>query len=211
MTYEIVFGAAAVLAIVSALGVVLSGNPFRSALWLILNLVSLATFYLLLQSDFLAAAQVIVYAGAVMIMFLFVIAYLGGAGDEPSSDLPLWQFGASVVAGVALVAEVIVAITSHSFGNPPDVGANFGSAQAVAGPLFSTYLLGFEVASVVLLAAAVGGVVLGAARPGMRAPGEREPFPERVGADPAPALQTLVMGRETHIEVHHTGGEEERP
>jgi hypothetical protein len=90
------------------------------------------------------------------------------------------------------------------------VGANFGSAQAVAGPLFSTYLLAFEVASVVLLAAAVGGVVLGAVRPAPRAPGEREPFPERVGADPVPELQTLVMGRETHIEVHHTGGEEER-
>ena len=72
-----------VLAIASALGVVLSGNPFRSALWLIINLVSLATFYLLLNADFLAAAQVIVYAGAVMIMFLFVIAYLGGRADEP--------------------------------------------------------------------------------------------------------------------------------
>jgi hypothetical protein len=89
------------------------------------------------------------------------------------------------------------------------VGANFGSAQAVAGPLFSTYLLAFEVASVVLLAAAVGGVVLGAVRPAPRAPGEREPFPERVGADPVPELQTLVMGRETHIEVHHTGGDGE--
>src|SRR5204863_1099594 len=78
VTYDIVFVAASALAIISALGVVLSGNPFHSALSLIMNLVSLATMYLLLQADFLAAAQVIVYAGAVMIMFLFVIAYLGG-------------------------------------------------------------------------------------------------------------------------------------
>ena len=65
--------------------VVLSGNPFISSLSLIANLIALATFYMLLQSDFLAAAQVIVYAGAVMIMFLFVTAYLGGRADEPTA------------------------------------------------------------------------------------------------------------------------------
>lgn len=115
----IVFIAATALAIASALGVVLSGNPFRSALWLILNLVSLATFYLLLNADFLAAAQVIVYAGAVMIMFLFVIAYLGGAADEPSRDTPVWQLAAALIAGGALVTEVVLAITSHEFGGAP--------------------------------------------------------------------------------------------
>ena len=84
MTYDIVFVVASVVAIAAALSVVLSGNPFISALSLIANLIALATFYLLLQSDFLAAAQVIVYAGAVMIMFLFVTAYLGGRADEPT-------------------------------------------------------------------------------------------------------------------------------
>ena len=82
----------------------------------------------------------------------------------------------------------------------------------MAGPLFSTYLLGFEVASVVLLAAAVGGVVLGAARPGMRAPGEREPFPERVGADPASRAADAGDGpRDAHRGAPAPGGEEERP
>ena len=82
MTYDIVFIAASGVAIVSALAVVLAGNPFHSALSLIMNLVSLATLYLLLQADFLAAAQVIVYAGAVMIMFLFVIASNGQASSQ---------------------------------------------------------------------------------------------------------------------------------
>jgi hypothetical protein len=100
VTYDIVFVAASALAIASALGVVLSVNPFYSALSLIMHLVSLATMYLLLQADFLAAAQVIVYAGAVMIMFLFVIAYLGNRADEPTRDIPLWLLVAAVGAVV---------------------------------------------------------------------------------------------------------------
>jgi NADH-quinone oxidoreductase subunit J len=205
----IVFIAATVLAIASALGVVLSGNPFRSALWLILNLVSLATFYLLLSADFLAAAQVIVYAGAVMIMFLFVIAYLGGAADEPSRDTPAWQLAAALIAGGALVVEVVIALASHEFGGAPDVAANFGGAESVSGPLFGTYLLGFEVASVVLLVAAVGGVVLGARRPAPRGADEAEPFPERVRTAPEPELQTLVMGAETTFPVRHVRPKED--
>jgi NADH-quinone oxidoreductase subunit J len=207
VTYEIVFGAASLVAVLSALGVVLSADPFRSALWLIMNLVSLATFYLLLDADFLAAAQVIVYAGAVMIMFLFVIAYLGGRADEPSRDTPLWQLGISLVAGGALVAEVLVAITNHTFSGSAHVGAGFGSAQSVSVPLFSNYLLAFEAASVVLLVAAVGGVVLGARRPGPRAPGSPEPFRARELPQPEPELQTAVMAAETRITPRRVGSE----
>ena len=118
--YDIVFAAATALAIGSALGVVLSGNPFHSALSLLLNLVSLATFYLLLQADFLAAAQVIVYAGAVMIMFMFVTAYLGGRADAPWAGGPRWlQLGAFVV-GAALLVEVIVALVTKADGGLAD-------------------------------------------------------------------------------------------
>ena len=117
MTYDIVFVIASALAVISALGVVLAGNPFHSALSLIMNLVALATLYLLLQADFLAAAQVIVYAGAVMIMFLFVIAYLGGRADEPTRDVPLWQLGAAVLAGGAIVVEIVVAVATEAFGD----------------------------------------------------------------------------------------------
>ena len=142
MTYEIVFWVTAVVAVVSALGVVLSGNPFYSALWLIVNLASLATFYLLLSADFLAAAQVVVYAGAVMIMFLFVIAYLGGRADEPRRDTPWWQIAAAIVAGGAIIAEVLVAVLSHTFAGGATVPVSFGSPAFIGQLMLSRYLLG---------------------------------------------------------------------
>ena len=125
--YDIVFIAATGLAIGSALAVVLSGNPFYSSLALILNLVSLATFYLLLQADFLAAAQVIVYAGAVMIMFMFVTAYLGGRADEPTGSRPLWQTAGAFIVVAALVIEVIFAVGKEGFAQGASVSDSFGS------------------------------------------------------------------------------------
>jgi NADH-quinone oxidoreductase subunit J len=202
VTYEIVFAIASALAVISALGVVLSGNPFYSALSLILNLVSLATLYLLLQADFLAAAQVIVYAGAVMIMFLFVIAYLGGRADEPTHDVPLWQLGAAVVAGAAIVIEVVVAVATHTFDHSATVSDQFGSPQAISESFFSTYLLAFEATSILLLVAAVGGVVLGSRRPSPRVD-EPEAFPDREQAPAELELQAAVMGAETGFPVTH--------
>ena len=151
MMYEVTFVAAAGLAIISALGVVLSSNPFHSALSLILNLVSLATLYLLLQADFLAAAQVIVYAGAVMIMFLFVIAYLGGRADEPRRDVPAWQLGASILAGAAIVIEIVIAVASQAFGPAASVSDQFGNPLIVGQDFFGRYLLAFEATSILLL------------------------------------------------------------
>ena len=85
-------------------------NPFYSALALIGNLGSLAVLYLLLSAEFVAAAQVLVYAGAVMVMFLFVIAYLGGEADAPWAGRPRWQTTAAIVGGGAILVEIIVAI-----------------------------------------------------------------------------------------------------
>src|SRR5581483_3505387 len=85
-------------------------NPFYSALALIGNLASLAVMYLLLSAEFVAAAQVLVYAGAVMVMFLFVIAYLGGRADAPWAGGPSLQTLAAVVAAGALLVEVIVVV-----------------------------------------------------------------------------------------------------
>jgi NADH-quinone oxidoreductase subunit J len=202
VTYDIVFVAASGLAIVSALAVVLSGNPFHSALSLIMNLVSLATMYLLLQADFLAAAQVIVYAGAVMIMFLFVIAYLGGRADEPTRDIPLWQIAAAVVAGGAVVVEIVVAVATEAFQHHAVVSDQFGSPQNVANGLFSRYLLAFEATSILLLVAAVGGVVLGSKKPSPRVD-EPDAFPDRQPPAPELELQAAVMGAETAFPVHH--------
>jgi NADH-quinone oxidoreductase subunit J len=208
VTYDIVFVAAAALAIVSALAVVLSGNPFHSALSLIMNLVSLATMYLLLQADFLAAAQVIVYAGAVMIMFLFVIAYLGGRADEPTHDIPGWQMGAALVAGGAIVVEIVVAVATQAFQRGATVSDQFGSPQHIADGLFSRYLLAFEATSILLLVAAVGGVVLGSKKPASRVD-EPDAFPDRTPPQPALELQAAVMGAETAFPVHHVGKPED--
>jgi NADH-quinone oxidoreductase subunit J len=207
VTYDIVFAAATVLAVGSALGVVLSYNPFYSALSLILNLVALATMYLLLQADFLAAAQIIVYAGAVMIMFLFVIAYLGDRADEPTRDIPLWQLGAAVVAGGAIVIEVVVAVATQALGDGATVTDQFGNPAIIGDIFFSRYLLAFEATSILLLIAAVGGVVLGSKRPSPRID-EPDEFP----AVPRPAelpLQAAVMGAETSFPVHHVRQQED--
>ena len=94
----------------SGVAVISFSNPFYSALALIGNLASLAVLYLLASAEFVAAAQVLVYAGAVMVMFLFVIAYLGGRADAPWAGGPRWLQLSAVVAGLALLVEVVVAL-----------------------------------------------------------------------------------------------------
>ena len=114
----------------SGIAVVSFSNPFYSALALIGNLASLAVLYLLLSAEFVAAAQVLVYAGAVMVMFLFVIAYLGGRADAPWASGPSVQSVAAVAAAAALLVEVIVVIglaASDSLSSAAQVPSSFGS------------------------------------------------------------------------------------
>jgi NADH-quinone oxidoreductase subunit J len=148
----------------SGIAVVSFSNPFYSALALIGNLASLAVLYLLLAAEFVAAAQVLVYAGAVMVMFLFVIAYLGGRADAPWAGGPSWQALGAIAASAAIFVEVIVVVglkssgrlsreapTDYFFGRPHEIGTLF----------LTDHLLAFEITSIVLLIAAVGGVILG--------------------------------------------------
>jgi NADH-quinone oxidoreductase subunit J len=148
----------------SATAVVSFANPYYSALSLIGNLGSLAVLYLLLSAEFVAAAQVLVYAGAVMVMFLFVIAYLGRHVDAPWAGGPSWQALGAVAAAGALMVEIVVVIglkASGRLSDAPDITASFGSPRAVGELFLTDHLLAFEITSIVLLAAAVGGVVLG--------------------------------------------------
>jgi NADH-quinone oxidoreductase subunit J len=152
----------------SGVAVVSLTNPFLSALALIGNLASLAVLYLLLAAEFLAAAQVLVYAGAVMVMFLFVIAYLGGRADAPWAGGPPLLRSAAVIAAAALLTEVVVVLGLAWGGDlkdAPDVPSTFGSPAAIGRLFLTDHLLAFEITSIVLLVAAVGGVVLGTARP----------------------------------------------
>ena len=148
----------------SGIAVVSLTNPFYSALALIGNLASLAVLYLLLAAEFLAAAQVLVYAGAVMVMFLFVIAYLGGRADAPwAGGSPILQT-AAVVAAVALLVEVVVVLGlawGDGLKDPAEISDAFGSPAAIGELFLTDHLLAFEITSIVLLVAAIGGVVLG--------------------------------------------------
>jgi NADH-quinone oxidoreductase subunit J len=149
----------------SGIAVVSFSNPFYSALALIGNLGSLAVLYLLLNAEFVAAAQVLVYAGAVMVMFLFVIAYIGPRSESPWMGGPSWQAVGAVLAAGALLVEIVVVIglkASGRLAHSEHVDASFGT-PAYIGRLFLTdHLLAFEITSIVLLVAAIGGVILGA-------------------------------------------------
>ena len=148
----------------SGVAVVTFSNPFYSALALIGNLGSLAVLYLLLSSEFVAAAQVLVYAGAVMVMFLFVIAYIGPRTESPWAGGPSWQAVGAVLAASALLVEIIVVIglkASGHLAHSEHVGTAFGSPAEIGRLFLTDHLLAFEITSIVLLVAAVGGVILG--------------------------------------------------
>ncbi len=168
---QILFFVAGFGAIAGALGVVMLRNPFYSVLSLVGHLIALAVLFLLLRADFIAAAQVVVYAGAVMVLYVFVVAYVGGS-DEPM------RAEASGMAGVfgplfaaAIFVEITVAVVGSGLGaldtRGPDVGAGFGSPAEIGELLLTKFLVPFEVASFLLLIAAVGALVLARKRKGL--------------------------------------------
>jgi NADH-quinone oxidoreductase subunit J len=161
----IVWLGAAFACLASGVAVVSFWNPFFSALALIGNLASLAVLYLLLSSEFVAAAQVLVYAGAVMVMFLFVIAYVGPRSESPWAGGPNWQAVGAVLAAAALLVEIVVVIGLKAGGRLSDearIRQSFGSPGEIGRLFLTDHLLAFEITSIVLLVAAIGGVILGA-------------------------------------------------
>jgi NADH:ubiquinone oxidoreductase subunit 6 (subunit J) len=189
----VVWVVAALALLGSGFAVVLFSNPFYSALALIANLGSLAVMYLLLSAEFVAAAQVLVYAGAVMVMFLFVIAYIGHRADTPFGGGRRLARLAAMTASAAILVEVIVVVAEQASGRlstSAEIGRAFGGPRAIGGLFLSDYLLAFEVTSIVLLVGAVGGVVLGsgARRAGhAHAPGAGEAAP--LGPEPAEPVE----------------------
>jgi NADH-quinone oxidoreductase subunit J len=180
------FAAAGVLA--GAFGVVTLRNPFFSVLGLVVHLVSLSALFLLLQAQFLAAAQIVVYAGAVMVLYVFVVAYIGGVEEVVGSERRLLRAFGPLFAGAVLV-ELSIAVIGSALpaldSRGPDVAAGFGSPAAIGQLLLERFLLPFEAASFVLLMAAVGAVVLAGRRRGLE---ELDPdtLPERAGRSPGP-------------------------
>jgi NADH-quinone oxidoreductase subunit J len=152
----------ALVAITSALGMLISRNAIYSALFLVLNFATVAIFFLLLNGPFIAVAQVSVYTGAIMVLFLFVIMLLGAerAGEIQAIQ---WQRPLAVALAVILLLESGYILLSQRGVLSPvtsQLPEGFGSPAQVGTDLFSNYLLPFEVTSVLLLVAMVGAIVL---------------------------------------------------
>jgi NADH-quinone oxidoreductase subunit J len=170
---SVLFFVAGIGAIAGAIGVVAVRNPFYSVLALVFHLLSLAALFLLLRAEFVAAAQVIVYAGAVMVLYVFVVAYVGGADAPLRSHAGPGLRTAAVLFCGALFVELVVAFLGSSLKGIKHDGApyvaGFGSPQQVGQLLLTKFLLAFELASFLLLIAAVGAVVLARRRGGIDA------------------------------------------
>ena len=151
----------AVLTVVAALTVVLHPSPVKSALALIVTLFVLAVIFVLLEAHMIAALQIIVYAGAIMVLFLFVIMLLNLQNEDPDRGRRrLALRGLAWAGGIVLAIELALLVRTSPVGTPGKVPAGYGGAEAVAKSLFTDFLLPFELTSLLLLVAVVGAVVL---------------------------------------------------
>jgi NADH-quinone oxidoreductase subunit J len=164
---EALFFLSAFGALGGAVGVIAMRNPFYSVLALIVHLFSLAVLFLLLTAAFVAAAQVVVYAGAVMVLYVFVVAYVGGGGESAWEPIPGQRFLAPLL-GIALFVELSIAILGSSLSaldtDGPEVKVGFGDPAAIGELLLEKFLLAFEASSILLLLAAIGAIVLAGRR-----------------------------------------------
>jgi NADH-quinone oxidoreductase subunit J len=173
----VAFFAGAIGAVGGAVAVIAMRNPFYSVLALVVHLVSLAGLFLLLYAQFVAAAQVVVYAGAVMVLYVFVAAYVGAVEEPLWEPIPGQQFLAPLMAA-ALLVELAIAIIGTGLSAldtaGPTLPLGFGTPTQIGNLLLERFLVVFEAASMLLLVAAVGAVTL-AARSRARNGADREP------------------------------------
>ena len=164
MTFEtVLFIALGAIAVIAALGMLLSSNAIYSALFLVVNFAVVATFYLLLGAPFIAMVQVTVYAGAIMVLFLFVIMLLGAERLRHPSKKLIWQQPLAIMLVLALLGFSSYVVVMQGSSVPSGELANsasYGSPVAIGQLLFQEYLFPFEATSLLLLTAMVGVVVL---------------------------------------------------
>ncbi len=154
------------VAVIAALGVIFNRNVIYSALALLANFAVLAVLYVLLNAQFIAAIQVIVYAGAVVVLFLFVVMLLGAGGELKIGPWISWRTAFFVTLGLGLLTLIGTAVFDGAIGgavggDTPERIVAVGQTQAVGAALFTDFLLPFELTSVLLLVGLLGAVVLG--------------------------------------------------
>lgn len=160
VTYVFIF--LGLLAVAAALGMVISRNTVNSALFLVLNMVSLAGIYVLLQAQFLAVIQILVYAGAIMVLFLFVIMLLNLDAEKSLFNKLRVRYFVAFLLGIAILSQILYSIGGVTDMLPeisPEM-AEVGTVEAVGDVLFTKYLLPFEMTAVLLTAAVVGALVI---------------------------------------------------
>jgi NADH-quinone oxidoreductase subunit J len=161
MIHYLLFFIFAALAVAGALNLLIQKHPIASALSLIVVMGSLAGEYMLLGAEFVAVIQVIVYAGAIMVLFVFVIMLLNAGVEEHEArgSRVAWMFGFPAMLSLGILLAWVL-LRHDTAGAPVPVGAMYGSARLIAEQLFKPYLLPFEVTSVLILIAIMGAVVL---------------------------------------------------
>lgn len=209
----ITFLIVAAVAVAAAVGVIAARNAVHSVLWLVVHLCSLAVLYMTLHAQFLGLVQILLYAGAVMVLFLFVLSLLSArtAPDPVGGAQPRGQVGFAVAAAVVVAVMVVAgaaggAIAPGAAPGPapgPAAAGVFGSVRAFGRVLFGPYLLPFEATALALLTAIVGAVALSAghdaaARNGL--PGATAPEPRTEG-------EPLEVGHASPAEAVAVGGE----
>ena len=172
----ILFGVTAAIALIGAAAMLLSRNAVHSALFLLMNFGAMAVLFLLLQSPFLFTIQLTVYAGAIMVLFLFVVMLLGAEQVEDTPDRIAWQRPLAFLLGAGLLG---VALTAALRGASPapapsgEAAATFGDPAQLGALLFTKYVLPFQVTGIILLIAVIGVVVLNQrGRQSVKVPGE---------------------------------------
>ena len=155
----VVFLVVALTAVGSALGLIVKRNPIHGALFLVVNLASIAVLYLMLGAEFLALAQVIVYAGAIMVLFVFAIMVLIPGKEETGPD-PLRKIRVLALPLGGLLLVMLTAVVGRMSAGPATPRPAPGGVEALGRVLFTDYLLPFELTSVLLLAAMVGVLLL---------------------------------------------------
>ena len=163
---NIVFWVFAPISIASAIGMLLMRNAIHAALFLVVNFFCLAVMYLILDAPFLFAVQIIVYAGAIMVLFLFVIMLLGVDRGDDLRERLVAQRPLAIALAIGFVVEIFVAVRAgigFATKAPPGFDAvnDPGNAQAVARVLFRDYFFPFEVTSILLILAAIAAMAIG--------------------------------------------------